>query len=191
MDGAPSSRSGSVSKGKSKSRKPKERKRKRDAEAEPSNSNDIESVAKAGPSTSKDVPGADAANATFGEQDFVAFTFSDDAKDDDDLVQEEELPEDDKGKGKARDYEGSTRKRKHDEIDDGRGSRRRPVDLAALKRAPWAADVDWDRCTNVAGMCVACVRAMSCLFYRAHSDSQAARRGGSFCQVHLADAIRG
>lgn len=171
IDSAPPSHSGSVSKGRNKSRKSREHKRKRDAEAGLSNANDVEPVAEAGPSTIKDAPGPDVANTTFGQEDFIAFTFSDDAKEDDDVAQDEESQEGDKGKGKARDYEGPGRKRKHDEIDDRRESRRRPVDVAALKRAPWAAGVDWDRCNNVAEMCVACVPCMLYRVYHAHSDS--------------------
>ena len=74
----------------------------------------------------------------------------------------------DKGKGRARDSESSGRKRKHDETEEGYGSRRRTVDAATLKRAPWAADVDWDQCNNVAEMCVVCVRCMLRSVYGAH-----------------------
>ncbi|PCH37934.1 hypothetical protein WOLCODRAFT_148891 [Wolfiporia cocos MD-104 SS10] len=94
---------------------------------------------------------ANGMNASFEEADFVAFTYSEEES-------EEAKPavrEWDEGKGKApeRDWAQSGRKRKADDRDpmDGHASRRRRVSAAARK-APWTADVDWERCTNVAEM---------------------------------------
>ena len=86
----------------------------------------------------------------FDQADFIPFDFSDPEE-----VEEVEPPrrESDKGwdKGKSRDDERSSRKRKVDDVDlnDGYANKKQRMN-AASRRAPWAVDVDWERCNNVA-----------------------------------------
>ena len=61
------------------------------------------------------------------------------------------------GKARANGWESehAGRKRKADEVDlnDGYTSKKERV-AAASRKAPWAKDVDWDSCANVAEMYV-------------------------------------
>ena len=44
-------------------------------------------------------------------------------------------------------------KRRHDQdLDQYHGNKKQRVDIP-LRKAPWVADIDWDRCKNVAEMC--------------------------------------
>ncbi|KAI0093770.1 hypothetical protein BDY19DRAFT_918831 [Irpex rosettiformis] len=115
-------------------------------------SNGIEN-AEAGPSKSPSQiePG-------FGDEDFIAFEPSD--TEDEKPSKDVEVVEaktsgnsGEKGKGRAREYEHAGRKRKSDEIDfnDGYANKKERMD-ANSRRAPWAADVDWENCHNVAEM---------------------------------------
>lgn len=119
-------------------------------EAKPSVSADpkLAANADAGPSTRP-------TEGMFGEEDFIPFTFEDEEKVEEEEVVEVEPPvrEWDKGKGRAK--ESDSRKRKHDEVDlnDGYANKKQRLD-AASRRAPWAVDVDWDKCNNVAEMYV-------------------------------------
>ncbi|KAI0780511.1 hypothetical protein BD413DRAFT_607803 [Trametes elegans] len=107
------------------------------------------------------------AESSFVEADFIPFSFSEPEEPEPEPAQEDWPParEWDKGKGKAREREKDRergperereragRKRKVDEVDlnDGYTSKKQRV-AAASRRAPWAADVDWDGCANVAEM---------------------------------------
>jgi len=124
----------------------------RDENTELSNSN---GDTQAGPSR-REQNGKEAESPTkrknaFVETDFIAFTFSDDER-------EEKRPavrEWDKGKGRAYEREIPVRKRGSDEIDfDGGYTNKKQRVAAASRKAPWTADVDWDTCTNVAEMYV-------------------------------------
>ena len=103
----------------------------------------------AGPSTPKDVAKD---NEGFGEEDFIAFTFTDEDSEQpvEDSLEKRPVREWDRGKGKGREDEGSGRKRKLDEIDlnDGYANKKQRVNASA-RRAPWAVDVDWENCNNV------------------------------------------
>ena len=102
--------------------------------------------------------------SSFAEADFIPFTFDDDEGPEPEAepAQEDWPPvrEWDKGKGKARererdrDREHAGRKRKVEEVDfdDGYANKKQRV-AAASRKAPWARDVDWDSCANVAEMC--------------------------------------
>lgn len=154
-DSVPPSRSSSVSRSSRRARRAHKRaeKERRDNEAGPSGVSPDDSS----PKVELDKP-QDATSTSFAaDQDFIAFTFSDEEKNEEEEVEEVAPPvrEWDKGKGKARDYEGSGRKRRHDEIDfnDGYADKKQRTD-AASRQAPWAADVDWENCNNVAEMCV-------------------------------------
>ncbi|KAH9952027.1 hypothetical protein B0H21DRAFT_10348 [Amylocystis lapponica] len=86
----------------------------------------------------------------FTEADFIAFAFSDEEQD------AEELPvrEWDKGKGRVREWDSGGRKRKADEYNaanDGYTNKKQRV-AAASRKAPWVVDLDWESCTNVAEM---------------------------------------
>ena len=99
---------------------------------------------------------------SFAEADFIPFSFSDPEEDDAPAKESSPPPRDGeerKGKGKARangrESEHAGRKRKADEVDlnDGYTSKKERV-AAASRKAPWAKDVDWDSCANVAEMYV-------------------------------------
>ncbi|KAJ3540390.1 hypothetical protein NM688_g6231 [Phlebia brevispora] len=85
-------------------------------------------------------------------EEFIAFP-AEDTEGNGEKIAEEKRPvrEWDRGKGKGRDYDGLSRKRKVEEVDgeDGYGSKRHRFDGASC-RAPWAVDVDWEHCNNVA-----------------------------------------
>ena len=128
----------------------------------------------------------------FGEEDYIAFVLSDAESDKSlkDVVVEEAAVDSrrgDKGKGKAREYEWAGRKRKSDEIDFNDGYANKKERMAANSRlAPWAKDVDWENCHNVAEMYVYdCFTGWPCV----HSDthSQAASRSRRLCEVHVTD----
>ncbi|KIP08737.1 hypothetical protein PHLGIDRAFT_68903 [Phlebiopsis gigantea 11061_1 CR5-6] len=154
-----SSRSSSLSKASRKARRDRDRdrdrtdKKKEDIEAGPSGTSHSDAATEAGPSTTLNERQDVASSSFAADQDFVGFTFSDDEKENEEEVEETAPPvrEWDRGKGKARDYEG--RKRRHDEIDynDGYANKKQRLD-AASRLAPWAVDVEWDKCTNVAEM---------------------------------------
>lgn len=129
-----------------------------EAEVDLSRSSHVEN-AEAGPSQ----PLTEGATG-FGAEDFIAFDLPEEENDESEkekqAVVEEQAMGDrvgDKGKGRARDNGYAGRKRKSDEIDynDGYASKKERID-ANTRRAPWAADVDWDNCHNVAEMCVIC-----------------------------------
>ncbi|KZT09562.1 uncharacterized protein LAESUDRAFT_722526 [Laetiporus sulphureus 93-53] len=89
----------------------------------------------------------------FKEADFIAFDFSDEEE----SVEESKaaVRKWDKGKEKAREVEDihPGRKRKAEEFDRNDPYANRKQRFAApSRRAPWATDVDWDSCTNVADM---------------------------------------
>lgn len=155
---ASSSRSSSLSKASRKARRARDQAHKKteDVTAGPSGTSRHSVVAEAGPSTTVNER-QDAATASFtADEDFVGFTFSDEEENEEEV--EETVPqvrEWDRGKGKARDYESGGRKRGHDEIDynDGYANKKQRTD-AASRLAPWAADVEWDKCNNVAEMYV-------------------------------------
>lgn len=137
----------------------------------------------AGPST---LPNHSAdEKATFTEEDFIALPPID-PEDPEEEVPETKSPvrEWDRGKGKSRDYDGYGRKRKLDEVDlsDGYANKKQRVD-AASRRAPWAADVDWEHCNNVAELYVASLSSMSIVFIR----SQVAAGSGSLRAIYLSD----
>ena len=94
----------------------------------------------------------------FGNDDFIAFSLSDSEEADKHATRESSPPvrEWDRGKvmGKERE-EHAGRKRKVEEVDfnDGYANKKQRV-AAASRRAPWARDVDWDKCANVAEMYV-------------------------------------
>lgn len=95
----------------------------------------------------------------FNDEDFVAFIPSEEEEE----KQMEEALEAVKAsarkhesvKGKERERESAGRKRKAAEIDydDGYTNKKERLD-AQSRRAPWAADVDWETCKNVAEMSV-------------------------------------
>ncbi|KAH9917444.1 uncharacterized protein B0H18DRAFT_938513 [Fomitopsis serialis] len=122
-------------------RKAKER---REGEAGPSGLN-----TPAEPSEQK--PTGKKSHDTFEEADFIKFTFSDEEE----KAEEEQPPvrEWDKGKGKASERDHAGRKRKSDEfdLDDGYANKKERI-AAAARQAPWATDVDWESCANVAEM---------------------------------------
>lgn len=109
--------------------------------------------------------GASTANgdSSFLEAEFIPFSFSEPEEEDDAPARESSPPvrEWDVGKGKGkvnasrRENEHAGRKRKADEIDvnDGYTNKKERV-AAASRKAPWASDVDWDGCANVAEMYV-------------------------------------
>lgn len=103
----------------------------------------------AGPSARKEEAGN---KEGFGEEDFIAFMFTDDEGGHTTEESPERRPvrEWDRGKGKGREYEAPGRKRKVDEVDfsDGYANKKQRLDASA-RRAPWAADVDWENCNNV------------------------------------------
>ncbi|KAI0647467.1 hypothetical protein C8Q79DRAFT_907770 [Trametes meyenii] len=102
---------------------------------------------------------AERAESSFVEADFIAFTHSD--SEEAEPAQEDWPPERelDKGKGKVRGKERERerrgehagRKRKVEEVDfdDGYTNKKQRV-AAASRKAPWAQDVDWESCANVA-----------------------------------------
>lgn len=101
---------------------------------------------------------------TFAEADFIAFTFSDHEEDDAPARSPPpSMREWDRGKDKGRgkgwegrqDGEHAGRKRKAEELDlnDGYANKKQRV-AAASRKAPWAKDVDWEKCANVAEMYV-------------------------------------
>ena len=101
---------------------------------------------------------------SFVESDFIPFNFSDPEEEEVAPAKESSPPvrEWDKGKGKGkakaskRESEHAGRKRKADEIDMNDGYTNKKERMAAASRkAPWAKDVDWESCSNVAEMCVA------------------------------------
>ena len=159
-DSAHSSRSGSAAKtSRRAARRARERaeKEKQDSEAGPSGTTHDDASVEVKPSATAVAPHDATAPSFPDEEDFIAFVFSDGEKDEEGEVEEEAPPvrEWDKGKGKAKDYEGSARKRKYDEVDlnDGYANKKQRTN-AASRLAPWAVDVDWGRCNNVAEMCV-------------------------------------
>lgn len=159
---AQSSRSSSVSKPNRKARRAAKAKEQREKQEEFSEPTAVEVPPVAGPSTpTKAQEVANETSTSLGTEEFIPFTFSDDEKDAEVEVEEEAFPvrEWDKGKGKSRDYGAPGQKRKHDDIDfnDGYANKKQRTD-AASRRAPWAVDVDWENCNNVAEMYV-CVRA--------------------------------
>ncbi|CCM06442.1 uncharacterized protein FIBRA_08704 [Fibroporia radiculosa] len=89
---------------------------------------------------------------SFGDTDFIAFTFSDE-EDQDVEDRRPEVREWDKGKSRTSDRDHTGRKRKVDDssLDDGYANKKQRV-AAASRKAPWVADIDWDSCTNVAEM---------------------------------------
>lgn len=120
--------------------------------------NGAESATEAGPSTKTQ---AEESAKGFGEEDFIAFAVSE-AEDEDRDFNKESVEqakaiarEYEKGKGKEREYESAGRKRKADEIDynDGYTNKKERLD-ANSRRAPWVAGVNWEKCNNVAEMCV-------------------------------------
>ena len=165
---AQSSRSSSVSKSNRKARraaKAKGQKGKQEHEANTLTLIDVPAASEPGPSTLSKMEKVPSDPATsFGEEDFIAFQWEEGEEEPEKDVVEDvrELAttsnDGDKGKGRARD-DTPGRKRKHDEIDlnDGYANKKQRID-AASRRAPWAADVDWERCHNVAEMCVLRVR---------------------------------
>ncbi|KAI0748435.1 hypothetical protein C8Q80DRAFT_1104159 [Daedaleopsis nitida] len=103
---------------------------------------------------------AESASSSFAEADFIAFSFSDPEVEA--AAPRADSPpgrEWDKGKGKAgessgrRESEHAGRKRKAEEVDsnDGYANKKERV-AAASRRAPWAKNVDWEGCVNVADM---------------------------------------
>ena len=94
----------------------------------------------------------------FGNDDFIAFSLSDTEEAEKHAARESSPPvrEWDRGKVKGKEREEHAgRKRKVEEVDfnDGYANKKQRV-AAASRRAPWARDVDWDKCTNVAEMYV-------------------------------------
>lgn len=97
-----------------------------------------------GPSTSPLKP---ASSATFEHNDdFVAFTFSDDEEE-----KEDDIPirEWDKDKRPSEDTHGKKRKADDVEREDRYSSRRRTRLENVPRKAPWVVDVDWQSCNNV------------------------------------------
>lgn len=95
---------------------------------------------------------------SFGDDDFIAFSLSDAEEADKQSARESSPParEWDRGKVKGKEREEHAgRKRKVEEINfnDGYANKKQRV-AAASRRAPWAWDVDWDKCANVAEMYV-------------------------------------
>ncbi|PIL24355.1 hypothetical protein GSI_14108 [Ganoderma sinense ZZ0214-1] len=93
---------------------------------------------------------------SFGNDDFIAFSLSDAEEADKQSARASSPPvrEWDRGKAKAKEREEHAgRKRKVEEVDfnDGYANKKQRV-AAASRRAPWAQDVDWDKCANVAEM---------------------------------------
>ncbi|EJF66211.1 hypothetical protein DICSQDRAFT_152192 [Dichomitus squalens LYAD-421 SS1] len=127
-------------------------KQRQNGEAGPSNpqsSNTSEPPSKAAEASS-------AIQSSFGNDDFIAFSFSDSEEADKRSARESSPPlrEWDRGKRKEKEREEHAgRKRKVEEIDfnDGYTNKKQRI-AAASRRAPWAQDVDWDRCVNVAEM---------------------------------------
>ncbi|TCD67285.1 hypothetical protein EIP91_000307 [Steccherinum ochraceum] len=99
----------------------------------------------------------------FADEDFIQFDFDgapEFAQDEDgdpppapELAKSKDGPVRPWDKGKVPESERAGRKRKVAEVDssDGYASKRQRMD-AASRRAPWAWDVDWDGCQNVAQM---------------------------------------
>lgn len=87
----------------------------------------------------------------------------------------------DKGKRRAserdRELENGA-KRKHERIYDEDGQRR----ATAFRRAPWVADVDWQRCKNVSEMCVITSSPSSHLLCHHQLCSY---HNPKFCRLHL------
>lgn len=152
---APSSRPPSTSEGKpNRKRRRAEKKKSKDTDKdEPEAKSSVSADPK--PANADNGPSTRPTESTFGEEDFIAFTFDDEEKTEEEEVVEVAPPvrEWDKGKGKARELD--SRKRKLDEVDvnDGYANKKQRLD-AASRRAPWAVDVDWDKCNNVAEMYV-------------------------------------
>lgn len=126
----------------------------------------------------------------FGDEDFIAFVPS---EPEDDVPQEDAVNKvvagvvtDEKGKGKAREYDRAGRKRKSDEIDldDGYANKKERMD-AKSRRAPWAVDVDWENCPNVAEMYVFNYHVRCSMVY-SDAHSQVASRSRCVCEVHVA-----
>lgn len=195
-ESAPSSRSASVSKSNRKARRAKEREEKAKAQEEArAGASTPLAEAGPGPSTTAKAQEAqeaqDAASNSFADQDFIAFTFSDgeDEQEEKKDVEEEAFPvrEWDKGKTRARDHESAGRKRRHDEIDynDGYANKKQRTD-AASRRAPWAVDVDWDRCNNVADM----YGFTSSSVDESHRGLQVTPRGRRVREVHISHTHR-
>lgn len=93
---------------------------------------------------------------SFGNDDFVAFSFSDSEEADKQSARASSPPvrEWDRGKVKGKDREehaGRKRKVEEFDFDDGYANKKQRV-AAASRKAPWAQDVDWDKCANVAEM---------------------------------------
>jgi hypothetical protein len=99
--------------------------------------------------------------AGFGDEDFIPFVFEEEQEEEGPVKELEpgeptlDSSEVATGKRKAPDYEGVGRKRKSDEMerDESYATLRERIDTTT-RRAPWAANVDWDSCRNVAEMCV-------------------------------------
>ena len=141
-------------------------KQRQNAEAGPSNSQPT--ITSKPPSRTAEGSGATTQSATngessFGDNDFIAFSFSDTEEADKQSVRESSPPVREWDRGKAKDKgkereEHAGRKRKVEEVDfdDGYANKKQRV-AAASRKAPWAQDVDWDKCRNVAEMCVRAV----------------------------------
>lgn len=130
------------------------------AEAGPSNSTKTGTDTKATQPTSVTHHG----ESSFTEADFIPFAFSEPEPE---PVEKEEARrarspptrEWDRGKGKAKATDGrqesdhAGRKRKAEEIDfnDGYASKKERL-AASSRRAPWAKDLKWEECANVAEM---------------------------------------
>lgn len=159
-----------------------------ESEAGPSGLNGADEADNTGPTRKPD----EVANA-FGDADFVAFLASE--GEEKGIMEEVEEMKSyarvrDKEKGKEREYESAGRKRKADEIDydDGYANKKERLD-AKSRRAPWALDVDWENCNNVAEMYV---QYCLCVEPSVDSDvfSQATPRGGRIREIHFTVSCR-
>ena len=127
--------------------------------------------------TPQELSGSSGSNATlvsttdaFHEEDYIAFDFGDAPEfaesQGEDVTQDPDNGNDSPTFPRTRDNgwgaERAGRKRRVAEVDlnDGYANKKQRVD-AASRRAPWAWDVDWDSCQNVAQMCVPSSRCIS------------------------------
>ncbi len=135
---------------------------------------------------------------SFGNDDFVAFSFSDSEEADKQSARASSPPvrEWDRGKVKGNDREehaGRKRKVEEFDFDDGYANKKQRV-AAASRKAPWAQDVDWDKCANVAEMYVypfflwrsETVHITTCAAF-----CKVALRSGGIREVHVTDPNRG
>lgn len=157
-------------------------------DAEASSSLSIEETNGAGPSQKSEVD-----TNGFGDEEFIAFFASDGEEGELEVYEEAKsfARELDKGKGMEQEHEGAGRKRKAEEIDynDGYASKKERID-ANSRRAPWAAEVDWDDCKNVAEMFVSS-QYIHFRWLALNVTTQAAPRGGRVRKVYVTVSSRG